>query len=71
MQSDGSVELEALADWMREPAAFRLEGALFSFDHDRKVYMFEIITDLAPPAGHDHPQIWLRATRKHTVEVVA
>jgi hypothetical protein len=46
-----------------------LDAALFSYDHSRKSWRYELVAALAPEVGASHPRLWIRATRKHTIEI--
>jgi hypothetical protein len=69
MLADGSVELQVLADLLRAEPGEVLEAALFSFDEARGCFRYEVVAALAPSAGARHPQLWIRAVRKHSIEI--
>jgi hypothetical protein len=72
MLADGSVPIKTLSEHLREPVAHLLEASLFSYDHDRCEHRFELVVSevAAGPEGSE-PELWVRATRKHSVEVMS
>jgi hypothetical protein len=72
MLADGSVPIKTLATLLREPIAHLLEAALFSYDADKKTHRFEImVSEVKEGPQEESPQLWVRATRKHSVEVMS
>jgi hypothetical protein len=70
--ADGSLAVGRLASILpAHPEARLLEKALFSFDDSRRCYRFEIVVDLCDSPEHPKPELWIRATRKHSIPVVA
>jgi hypothetical protein len=70
--ADGSLAVGRLGNILSShPEARLLEAALFSLEDQRRCYRFEIVVDLSFSDQNPMPDLWIRATRKHSILEVA